>query len=461
MKEKIHIKWMHCISCEILLTKKLSELEWFKIIKFSHKSGVLEAQFNNSHQIKQVIKIIEEQNFTAELSKNNSDNKNDISQKNINKNNTKIKNNLLNNKLSLQDVLMRIISILLIGIILFILSLFIDTNQFLPTGNNLNFSATFLMWLIASISTCLAVTGWIIIWYSKIISSQTNSFQKNIYTQVWFQIWRIWWFFILWGILWLLWKTFSINLQVTTILTLLVSFLLIYMWLQILKFVPNITKLWVHFPKKFAHFITGFNNPKFSPIIWMLTFFLPCGFTQTAQLIAISSWDFLTGGLIMWAFALGTFPVLFLVWLWTSFFSWKKFPIIEIIIWTIILLFGLNTLVNASNLIPSLFPVDKIIQEEKSLENLEYETIYFKHNGWNIIWNSINLKSWKNYKVIITPERNWMWCMWTLTIPTLSSEVYRVQAWIPIIYDLVNTKVWTHQIVCSSMWMVQWAIIIK
>jgi sulfite exporter TauE/SafE len=317
------------------------------------------------------------------------------------------------------------------------------------------------MWLIASISTCLAITGWIIIWYSKIISNQENSTQKNIYAQIWFQIWRIGGFFILWGILWLVGKTFSINLQVTTILTLMVAFLLIYMGLQILQFVPNITKLWIHLPKKFAHSITGFHNPKFSPVVWMLTFFIPCGFTQTAQLIAISSWDFLTGGLIMWAFALWTFPVLFLVGLGTSFFSWKKFPIIEMIIWSIILLFGLNTLVNASHLLPSLFTVNKTIQEENSLENLEYETVYFKHNGWNIIWNSIHLETWKNYKVIITPERNGMWCMWTLTIPTLSSKVYTVKSWVPIIYDLVNTQVWTHRIVCSSMWMVQWAIIIK
>jgi hypothetical protein len=95
------------------------------------------------------------------------------------------------------------------------------------------------------------------------------------------------------------------------------------------------------------------------------------------------------------------------------------------------------------------------------LENLEYETLYFKHNGWNIVWNSINLEVWKNYKILITPERDGMGCMWTLTIPTLNSNIYNVQSWIPIIYDIVNTQQWAHKIVCSSMWMVQGAIIIK
>jgi hypothetical protein len=39
--------------------------------------------------------------------------------------------------------------------------------------------------------------------------------------------------------------------------------------------------------------------------------------------------------------------------------------------------------------------------------------------------------------------------------------VFNVQAGIPIIYELVETKSWVHKIVCSSMGMVQWAIIIE
>ena len=41
-----------------------------------------------------------------------------------------------------------------------------------------------------------------------------------------------------------------------------------------------------------------------------LTFFLPCGFTQSMQLLALGSGNFLTGGMIMLVFALGTLPAL-------------------------------------------------------------------------------------------------------------------------------------------------------
>ena len=40
----------------------------------------------------------------------------------------------------------------------------------------------------------------------------------------------------------------------------------------------------------------------------MLLLFLPCGFTQSLQLVAL--WEFLVGGLTMFIFALGTLPAL-------------------------------------------------------------------------------------------------------------------------------------------------------
>lgn len=43
------------------------------------------------------------------------------------------------------------------------------------------------------------------------------------------------------------------------------------------------------------------------------TFFLPCGFTQSMQIVALSSGSFVSGMFIMLAFALGTLPMLALL----------------------------------------------------------------------------------------------------------------------------------------------------
>jgi sulfite exporter TauE/SafE len=64
---------------------------------------------------------------------------------------------------------------------------------------------------------------------------------------------------------------------------------------------------------KYAHGVSKLNYTLTPLLIGVATFFLPCGFTQSMQLYALSTGSFLKGGLTMLAFALGTFPVLALV----------------------------------------------------------------------------------------------------------------------------------------------------
>ena len=48
-------------------------------------------------------------------------------------------------------------------------------------------------------------------------------------------------------------------------------------------------------------------------VVGIVTFFLPCGFTQSMQIYTLSTGNFWVGGLTMLSFALGTLPVLALV----------------------------------------------------------------------------------------------------------------------------------------------------
>jgi len=79
---------------------------------------------------------------------------------------------------------------------------------------------------------------------------------------------------------------------------------------------PFFRKLQFRIPKKFSKRITGIENisNKYTPVLLgILTFFLPCGFTQSMQINAMTSGNFVGGGLTMLVFALGTFPVLALI----------------------------------------------------------------------------------------------------------------------------------------------------
>lgn len=437
MKKIIHIKWMHCISCELILEKGIKEISSVNLIMVDHKKGIVEIDFEEKSDYEKVIKIIEKNGFSV-IEK---------WQKNINENN----------------ILSNIIAVLVV-IILFITTQIFDLSTYLPDTSSLSYFSAFLIWIIASVSTCLAITGGIIIWFSRYIDS-THWIKWHIKVQLLFQIWRILWFFILWWILWLVWKVFTLSLSLTWIITYVVWFLLLYMGLNILGIIPSFTKLWIHMPKSFVSKIEKIWQPKFAPIVWALTFFLPCWFTQTIQLLAVSSGSFLIWWLVMMAFALWTAPVLFSVWLWSSYFKDKKFKLLNKIIWAIVIFLWIFTISNSYNLlqINNISDSQEIKQntEQTQWENTQLQIVNVWFDGSQTVPETIKLKAWWNYKIIVTPTSNWKWCMSTQVIPDISKQVSYVLKWVPIEYEILNAKVWTYNIVCTSMWMKQGEIVVE
>lgn len=439
MKKIINIAWMHCISCELILEKWLKKIKWATLIMVDHKKWLLEIDYKTEKDYNEVVKLIEKSGFKVKVEWENSIYDN---------------SNIMSN-----------IIILLVVVILLMFTALFDLYKFLPDTSTLSYSSAFLVWIIASVSSCLAITGWIIIGFSRYIDS-AHWIKWHTKVQLWFQIWRILWFFLLGWILWIFWEIFSFWLTITGYLTFIVWFVLLYMWLNILKIVPSITKFWVHMPKSFASKIESLWKPKYAPIVWALTFFLPCWFTQSMQLLAVTSWSFWWGGLIMMIFALWTFPVLFSVWLWSSYFKEKKFTTLNKLIWAIVIFFWIFTISNSYNLLSvsniSTNQNSNVKQVEQINKNdIELELIEVWHDWWSTIPSEIKLKAGWNYKIIITPDSNWKGCMSTQVIPTLSKKVSYVRKWVPIEYEIYNARVWTYNIVCSSMWMLQWKITVR
>lgn len=443
MKKNIHIKWMHCISCEIILEKELKNISWVDMIMVNHKKWLMQIDYEKESDYKKVVKAIEKNNFKV-VEENSSQSNQDKTTK----------------------LLWNIIAILIV-ILLFIFSKFFDINRFIPDTSSVNYLSSLLIWFIASLSTCLAITWWIIIGFSKYLDKE-KSFLWHFKVQTWFQVWRVLWFFLFWGILWLLWEVISINYTISGLLTIFVWIILIYMWLNILWIIPSITKIGLHMPKSFVSKIEKLWKPKFSPIVWALTFFLPCWFTQTMQILAVSTWSFIWGWLVMMFFALWTIPVLYSLWLGSSYFTGKKFDLVNKIIAAIVIFFGIFSISNSYKLINinSLFSNTEISNNLNDASNwvdtnAELKEINISHNWWSTDPMTTELKAGWNYKIIITPTSNGLWCMSTQVIPKLSNKVSYVKKWESIVYEIYNAKKGTYDIVCASMWMEQWRIIIK
>lgn len=175
-------------------------------------------------------------------------------------------------------------------------------------GGQVTSVTSFLIGLIASVSSCLAVVGGLVLSLSAKISQDSVSDRKNI---VLFHTARIFGFGVLGWLLGALGNMIEINHFFTSLLGIFAALVMILLGADLIG-ILNHSKITL--PTGIFQIFKKIENKTFTPIIiWFGTFFLPCGFTQSMQIAALSSGSFFTGGLIMLSFALGTFPVLALL----------------------------------------------------------------------------------------------------------------------------------------------------
>lgn len=164
---------------------------------------------------------------------------------------------------------------------------------------------SFIIGLIASVSSCLAIVGGLVLSLSAKISQDNVSDTK---TFVLFHAGRLVSFALLGGVLGMIGSAIGINFTLTAILGLLASLVMLGLGLNL---VGVFEKNKIALPSGIFNFFRKIEHKTFTPLILgFATFFLPCGFTQSMQVSALSSGSFVSGLLIMFSFALGTLPML-------------------------------------------------------------------------------------------------------------------------------------------------------
>lgn len=182
----------------------------------------------------------------------------------------------------------------------------------LVTIHQVTYGTAFIVGLVASVSTCMAVIG------GLVLSMSANMAKKGDKTkpQILFHIGRLISFFFLGGVIGIIGVTFAPGIIGTFVIGLVIGLVMLILGINLLDIFPWAKKLQPTLPrliskkllgiKKFNHTITPF-------LLGIITFFLPCGFTQSMQIYTLSTHSFWTGSLTMTAFALGTLPVLSLI----------------------------------------------------------------------------------------------------------------------------------------------------
>lgn len=174
--------------------------------------------------------------------------------------------------------------------------------------------AVFLLGLFASFSSCVSLAGGFVLSLAA-TWRETHGEEtawKRLQPLLLFNAGRIAGFALLGALLGTLGGAVHLTSRMTGIFTLVVAAAMVALGLHLIHLLPR-RACTTRSPSRFSARLRDLASSGSAPLALLLgalTFFLPCGFTQSAQLLALSSGSALSGGAIMLAFALGTLPSL-------------------------------------------------------------------------------------------------------------------------------------------------------
>lgn len=288
MKCEFNVEGMHCAACELVIEKKFSKYKGIKKVDAVLSEGKVHVEFEGDQDILKVQKelsaLIETDGY-------------------------KLVDVRSDNKINWVQLTKAFAIATIIVLIFIIIQMSGIVNLF--EAKDLSYPMIFLIGIVASLSSCMAVVGGLVLTLS-------TTFAKSGKTQaiVVFHIARLVSFFILGGAVGFLGSMLKLTPLMNFILNGMLFFVMVGMGIQLLDIFPVLRGFQPKLPKSIGKDTIGLaevNNILAPAFLGALTFILPCGFTQSMQFYTLTTGNFFTGALTMFVFALGTFPMLALV----------------------------------------------------------------------------------------------------------------------------------------------------
>lgn len=182
----------------------------------------------------------------------------------------------------------------------------------LVSSNDVTYGTAFVIGIIASLSTCMAVVGGLVLSMSATFAKEGD----KVRPQVLFHTGRLISFFVLGGVIGSAGAVFQLGQTGIFVLGMIIGLVMLVMGINLLDVFHSTKRFQIAMPQSFSkkiNSLTNINHTLTPALVGMATFFLPCGFTQSMQLYTLSTGNFLQGGMTMFAFALGTLPVLSII----------------------------------------------------------------------------------------------------------------------------------------------------
>lgn len=278
---------MHCASCPMLIEGELTDLSHVTQAKASLKHNSVEVTGVFGEQTleqiaEQLTKVTKPHGYTLSVDKQN-------------------------HSAKWNEFLIAVPAAL--GFILFFILLQKLGLVNLVTSSEVSYGTAFLIGMIASVSTCMAVVGGLVLSMSANYAREGD----KVRPQILFHVGRLVSFFVLGGIIGALGSVFQLSIIGTAIMSGVVALVLLILGVNLLDVFPWTKKLQPTLPRFIGNHVQELkrvNHTLIPLLLGIATFFLPCGFTQSMQIYTLTTGGFMSGALTMFVFALGTFPVL-------------------------------------------------------------------------------------------------------------------------------------------------------
>lgn len=452
MKElKIPIKGMHCSSCEVMLTEELKELQDVQRVHVSLKTKT--ATIYGKHLPPQAV--VRRAIKTAGYD--------------IGYDETPI---VSNNYQVYKD--------LFIGVVLVVLLALIFKRFGLNNISNLSLGGAsvgivaLIIGLTAGFSTCMAMIGGLVLGISARHAEKhpTATPMQKFRPHLFFNLGRIAGFIVLGGVIGALGSAFQLTGSMLGLLTIIVGVVMLMLGLQLTELFPRLRGV-LTLPSSFGRLI-GIKKQgereyshRSAALLGALTFFLPCGFTQAMQLLAVSSGKATTGAVIMGAFAIGTAPGLLSIGGLTSIvkgvFAKRFFRVVGVAVVGMAMinlahgynLLGINNLFTRQNstktttVAPKPVPAPKTTQPEPQKpqsENILKTTYYLSPD---ISPSKFTTKVGQKTTLIVDVKESGRGCMSTIMIPGLYDKPLFLQGGEKLKMTFTPQKAGKYQITCA------------
>lgn len=191
----------------------------------------------------------------------------------------------------------------------FLISKTIGFNTLPVIEGNVGYGMLFVVGLLTSIH-CIAMCGGINI--SQCITQISTDGTNNIYkSSLLYNGGRVISYTIIGAVVGALGSVISFSGASKGIVSIIAGLFMILMGINLLGLFPNLRKFNVQIPSGVRRVLMGEKNERGPFVVGLLNGFMPCGPLQTMQIYALGTGSAVTGALSMFAFSLGTVPLMF------------------------------------------------------------------------------------------------------------------------------------------------------